>query len=77
MAYFIIYLIGCIVAFLVTGHYNDKFEKDDDKLNTYYILLSWVVLFIFSLFYIVDNLSYKPSHKDVKEFFNNLFKKKK
>ena len=77
MAYFIIYLIGCIISFFIIGYHNDETDKDYNKYSLYYILLSWMFIIVFLLTNIIVIFSYNPSYKDVKKFFTNLYNRKK
>lgn len=62
----IIYILGCILSWLLVAYHNDKFTNlDEDKIEFSWIFLSWFTVIIVGFGIIIElcNKSPYPSFK--------------
>lgn len=76
MIYLIIYLIGCVITYILLAIHNDRYFYD--KIKGFWILISWLFI-LAAIIEILIKFSLKinsyPSLKWIKKIINNLTKK--
>jgi len=78
LAYIMIYLIGCVLSFILIGKFNQDIDDESEKTQIgeafIWSLLSWIFLLMVVMVLAVIRIVESRTVKEIKAYFEGKFK---